>query len=307
MIRVSVHLDGRPPTLVPCRLANGWAVFEALAFRAIGFGLDPHAQQLKELWLCTRDGVAPLGASLQTAEHSPGARRRRHQKHKQQPSAVCRAPRDFPKAAQFPLPPASKPPLLAGGPAVVAGRRHLRDICASARRARRNAAPAANFHAAPMWGGAAPLRASQQRSAALTHHCARVRSFGALHASGRRARRPRCSAPTGGAAVCAASYDPGDWSLSPEFFGTQARVLACTTRRAPPSRRAQGAAQRLIPLSYPSQGGGWGHGPGRVVFQTQSRCGNGAVRVTAHEASQRAPDGGQQARPGVYRMPQAER
>ena len=87
MIRVSVHLDGRPPTLVPCRLATGWAVFEALAFRA--FGLDTHhAQQLSELWLCTRDGVAPLGASLQTAEHSPGARRRRHQKHKQQPSAV---------------------------------------------------------------------------------------------------------------------------------------------------------------------------------------------------------------------------
>ena len=102
MNRVSVHLDGRPPALVPCRLANGWAVFEALAFRA--FGLDTHAQHrsscMSELWLCTRDGVAPLGASLQTAEHSAGALRRRHQKH----GSLLRSAHTTPSSARAPRP-----------------------------------------------------------------------------------------------------------------------------------------------------------------------------------------------------------
>ena len=35
MSRLSVHLAGRSRTLVPCRLTDGWAVFEALAFRAV--------------------------------------------------------------------------------------------------------------------------------------------------------------------------------------------------------------------------------------------------------------------------------
>jgi hypothetical protein len=56
MNRVSVHLADRPPTLVPCRIADGWAAFEAAAFGALG--LDARTQQLAELWLCTREGVA---------------------------------------------------------------------------------------------------------------------------------------------------------------------------------------------------------------------------------------------------------
>ena len=284
MNRVSVHLADRPPTLVPCRIADGWAAFEAAAFGALG--LDARTRQLAELWLCTRDGVAEallprhlLRDALRDMDHvllrlaareaSPKAApppaeasaRAAPRKTAAAPPATPASGADMPpppppaaraatqrddmsrhvtvwqgpattrqRARRFPSFP---PPSLTFRPAEQPWSRRG-GICATFAPPR--AAPGATprlplmSRAEPMRGCAAPSRAPQHRSAALARQCARARSCGALRVQAARAGRRRTRAPTGGAAVCAAAQDPGDWSLSPEFFGTQARTPACSNR-----------------------------------------------------------------------------